>query len=1165
MFIKKLELQGFKSFPDRTKLVFHPGITAIVGPNGTGKSNIVDAFLWVIGGSRPKSVRGERVEDIIFNGNSRQPALGMADVFLTLGNEGEEMTISHRVFRTSEGEYRLDGKAVRLRDIQETLWKKGVAEKEYFVIEQGAIGSFVTSKPTEKRLLLEEAAGTAFYKDKKKQAQNKLEISEQNLIRLEDIISEVEKAKNSLQRQAQAANRYRKLRERIRELSALHYQRKLRQLERRQEEVIRHYNDCLDRERLVISRLKTEEKDLAQKRKELWDLERSLKESRERLFSLRSQVTRLETEIDKDTKRIEHLQDKRKEDDQDIAELGDDLAQLEKEQAQAEDNLRSLELDFAAKQDELGRAELESRAAREKTVDGSRQLEKTRDAYLAKISELTEVKNESAKVEKELELIIRQEERLQSQAVDLQLTLQQKEEFLRQLNDCLTQSQLEREEKERSLAQQRIRLEELSLSLEETRRELASVKEKREEDNYHLQALKKVREALAQPDQGDSLPGSLGVLSDLIEANPEDAPLVDLFWKEEVRSVLISSEDFMKGLAGKRLRGNFLLLPPKPKALVSDEVLANPQVLGLLKSRLKPGDKLKEQISHLPEAVIVTSVQSAIELWLEHPSLNFITPAGDLLLSSGLLKLGQSEEGIIALNQEIKKLGERVSVRDSEIQPLASRLEERNKEKEKLDDELRGEEELRAQLQKTIGDLEKEREFTLAEKEKIAGTHTILNQEIVTLRAERQSLAGKTEVSLERIRVLNEEERALKEASENLERELALYQQKDQEEGRLFFELKGNRDLVQERIQNTGTQSRRIAVGKEGTRAKIEALKEEIRDGEAAELALKEHIRELEERARKSEEEKNAGETALSEKELLFQKTQGEQEALEQGLKKTREDEEKMKEDRVKWEITKAELERDLLNLEETCWQDLKKTLHEVKVERFEESIADDEIEAQLSEDNETLQKYKAVNLMAEEEFIAQKQRYDFLVQQKKDLRESIDSTQEAIKKIDEESKIQFLTALSEVNKNFQEVFALLFKGGVAEVKLLDTENPLESGVDIIAQPPGKKVQNLVLLSGGEKSLTSLAFLFALFRYKPTPFCFLDEVDAALDDVNLARFLDLMKNIKSQTQFVIITHNYKTMEVADYIYGTTMVEPNVTKIYSVKLEKKEEQPALDHS
>jgi chromosome segregation protein len=289
---------------------------------------------------------------------------------------------------------------------------------------------------------------------------------------------------------------------------------------------------------------------------------------------------------------------------------------------------------------------------------------------------------------------------------------------------------------------------------------------------------------------------------------------------------------------------------------------------------------------------------------------------------------------------------------------------------------------------------------------------------------------------------------------------------------------------------------------------------------------------------------------------LLRKRTEAE--TLEKGLAESREELERKKEERVKWEIGKAEIDRDMVNLEESCWQELKKTLHEVRSEKPEVELSDAEIDEQLAEAEEDLQRIKTVNLMAEEEYTSHKERYDFLVHERDDLRQSIDSTQEAIRKIDEESQTQFLTALSEVNKNFQEIFTLLFKGGSAEVKLLDDANMQESGVEIIAQPPGKKVQNVQLLSGGEKSLTSLAFLFALFRYKPTPFCILDEVDAALDDVNLTRFLDLMKEIKKGTQFIIITHNYKTMEVADYIYGTTMAEPNITKLYSVKLEKQQE-------
>ena len=424
--------------------------------------------------------------------------------------------------------------------------------------------------------------------------------------------------------------------------------------------------------------------------------------------------------------------------------------------------------------------------------------------------------------------------------------------------------------------------------------------------------------------------------------------------------------------------------------------------------------------------------------------------------------------------------------------------------------------------------------------------------------------------------------------------------------------MNGLRDRIE------GLEKRKEAAG-----AKISLLEEDARRSDEDRTRLKEAILGLRENVKALEAEQAAGESALASSEDGLLRTRKELEESEAAIQGTRAEEEAAKDERVKHEIHKAEVERDLVNLDETCWQELKKTLAELKAEaeagkqapaappaaadqELEDlgeapedeageasaegeaaaektgvqpeggkprraakkwkplaEMADDEVERELEESKENLNRYKAVNLMAEEEYLEQKKRYDFLAEQRQDLRESIHSTQEAILKIDEESKAQFLKALEEVNKNFQEIFTALFKGGNAEVKLLEPENLLESGVEIVAQPPGKRVQNLNLLSGGEKSLTSLSFLFALFRYRPSPFCFLDEVDAALDDVNLARFLDLLKKIKHQTQFVLITHNYKTMEVADYIYGTTMSEPNMTKLLSVKLEKKGGGEALN--
>jgi len=1215
MIIKKLELQGFKSFAERTKIVFHPGITAIVGPNGTGKSNLVDAMLWVLGGLRQKTVRGDRTEDVIFNGNAKKPPLSMADAILTLGSEEKELAVSHRVFRSGESEYRMNGKTVRLKDITDELWKHAIGEKEYFVIEQGSIGNFVTSKPTEKRALIEEAAGTAYYKDKKKQAQSKLESTGQNLVRLEDIILEVEKAKNSLQRQAQAANRYRRLRERIRELTSHHYQRKFAYLERTQKEAAGLYSESLSREQAITARIRSEEKGIAGKRRKLWELEKSLKENQESVYGLKSHIARAEGDIERESKRVEFFEEKRKRLESDRNELLEDVLLLTRELEETRGRLDSLAGELETSRVEADRsAELLEQARGEKAL-AEKEIEALREAYLRALEDTTETKNESVRSEKELELLARQEEKLAAQL----------DEHARELDENVSRTvDLEKEISghlalKDSAAQ---RKENLRAALDAARTSLAGIqaeldawKSRRDETAYHLQALRKIEEKERGEVTTDEIPGALGILADLIRTSPEDAPLFDVFWREEAGSRVVPAEEFLKG-APEGLRGTYLLIPVKDKPAVSGDVLGRPEVIGLLKSRLEPHDRIRESLARLEDAVIVRAIGDAVRIWLDHPELNFLTPSGDLLLSSGLLKLGDRPGGMIALAAEIRKLEEEVARAEVGMAPLLSRLEAMTGEKAGIERDLENERELHGRAERALEDRQKEHKFSRTEGERIRASRDVLGRELELLRAEKEKL-GRTFGELgEKVLAREAEARSLKDRIDEKERALAGSLEKVSATERRYFETKAGLDLLQEKMnglagQIQGTDKRKAAAG-----AKISLLEEDARRSDEDKARLKNDIQALREKAKALAAEQSAAESALSGAEAGLQNVRKELEELEAAVRKTREDEEAAKDERVKHEIRKAEVERDLVNLDEVCWQELKKTLAELRAEaeaakqtpatpvaaeeaEIEElgeagdeeaeevpaeaaekaetsgaqpeaarprrtarkrqpvaEMADDEVEKELEDARESLNRYKAVNLMAEEEYLEQKKRYEFLVRQHQDLRDSIRATEEAILKIDEESKVQFLKALEEVNKNFQEIFTALFKGGNAEVKLLEPENPLESGVEIVAQPPGKRVQNLSLLSGGEKSLTSLAFLFALFRYRPSPFCFLDEVDAALDDVNLSRFLDLLKKIKHQTQFVLITHNYKTMEVADYIYGTTMSEPNMTKLLSVKLEKK---------
>jgi chromosome segregation protein len=1158
MIIKKLELQGFKSFHDRTKIVFHPGITAIVGPNGTGKSNIVDAILWVLGGQRQKGLRGEKTEDIIFNGNAKKPPLGMADVTMALEHQEEQIAINHRAFRSGESEYRLNGKSARLKDIQDTLWKRAVAEKEYFVIEQGSVGTILTTKPAEKRALLEEAAGTAFYKDKKREAQSKLASSEQNLIRLEDIISEVGRSKNSLQRQAQAAVRYRKLREKARELTGLNYRRKLAQLELKHREAVRLHGDTLAQEKDLAVRIKSAEKDLADRRRDVWELEKAIKEGQEALYQLESQSNRTEAEKDKEARRIELLQEKEKEATRAAQELEQELSSLQSEISQRRRARRELEQALEQKQMEAARAADDGRSVRESFSLLEKSIEGLKSQHLQRLLELTELRNENLKAEKEMEILTRQETKWSEQLVEENSLLRAKEESLGIIERDLEKARNAALEKERLAAELDNSREAKEGARKQLQERIGEAEKARDEGRYRLQALKKMEENLSGPVSEEPIPEALGRLAELIEADAADVALIDTLWKEEAGLPVIPALDYLRKAEERAPRGRFLLVSPRKAWTPPPPPPESPGVLGYLKSRLRPSPKAQDLLGQLKEAVIVKDIRSGIELWLGHPELNFVTPQGDLLLSSGLLRVGRGEEGVFALEQEVRKIEGRLFIRESEISPLAAELEENEKEIGKLREDAATSAAFREELKKEIHELEKKKIASQAEREKIAGNVILLEKELEILRRDKQNLALKRESFLQEIGRLTEEERSLQARIETEEKDFAASRGRSIEEEKRSIGLLADTALLEERLGHITVQIQELDEREESSRKKILSLRGESDQSREELASVRTAVGSLEIRAGELDREKTARRTGLTQMEADLLQKQNEAEALDKKLAESREELEGKKEERVRWEIAKAEIDRDMVNLEETCWQELKKTLHEVKDEKPEIELTDAEIEEQLAEAEENLQRIKTVNLMAEEEYIGHKERYDFLIHERDDLRQSIDATQEAIRKIDEESQTRFLAALMEVHKNFQEVFGLLFKGGSAEVRLQDENNAQESGVEIIAQPPGKKVQNVALLSGGEKSLTSLAFLFALFRYRPTPFCILDEVDAALDDVNLARFLDLMKEIKKDTQFIIITHNYKTMEVADYIYGTTMAEPNITTLYSVKLEKQQE-------
>ncbi len=772
MIIKKLELQGFKSFAERTRIVFHPGITAIVGPNGTGKSNLVDAMLWVLGGHRQKNVRGDRTDEVIFSGNAKRPALSMADAVLSLADGDDSLAVSHRAFRSGESEYRMNGKTVRLKDIQDELWRHAIGEKEYFVIEQGAIGNFVTSKPNEKRQFIEEAAGTAYYKDKKRQAQAKLESTGQNLVRLEDIIIEVEKAKNSLQRQAQAANRYRRLRERIRELTSHHYQRKLVLLESAQREAAARYEAGLALEQEATARLRNEEKDAAARRREHWDLEKALKESQEKLFGLKSSAARIESDIERESKRVEFFEEKKKRAETDRDELLGDVLHLTREIEELKERLGGFEGTLASRRTEVDAAAAELAAAKDARHAAEQEIERLRGFYLQSLQALTETKNESVRAEKELELLIRQEEKLAAQLAEQAGYLVDNTGRTAALDAEIVDQRVRRQTLVGRAEGVKTALGAARADLERSRRELDALRSRRDETAYHLQALRKIDEKERGESAADEVPGGLGILAEIIRTDPANAVLFDAFWRDGARSRVVPAEEFLRDLP-EGLRGTYLLVPAAARPAIPAEVLDRPGVVGQLKSLLEPDERLRDRLAGLEDAVIVRGAGDAVRIWLDHPELNFLTPSGDLLLSSGLLRLGQRAEGAVVLTSEMRGLEAELAGFEAGALPLAAEVEERTKAIEALEAELAAVREELERAERVIQDREREARYGRGDGERIRTTQAVFGRELDQLRDEKTRLTEALRGTGEGLARIAAEARDLKAGIEARERAYA--------------------------------------------------------------------------------------------------------------------------------------------------------------------------------------------------------------------------------------------------------------------------------------------------------------------------------------------------------------------------------------------------------
>jgi chromosome segregation protein len=1271
--LKKIQILGFKSFCDRTEVTLPgEGLAAVVGPNGCGKSNILDAVSWVLGEQSAKSLRGAKMEDVIFAGTRDRKPLGMAEVSLTLidpdtygegplakgsgeekpaepespdwdeeqrrqelaaeteeiiadaqpgqaleeesgepGNEAPaapadgavvlkirrrkfrrtparagEITITRRLFRSGESEYLLNGKLCRLRDIQDIFMGTGLGPESYAIIEQERIGQILSSKPFDRRAMIEEAAGITRFKTKKRLAELRLEQAKQNLARVNDIFEEVTRQLGSLKRQAAKAERYAAIREELRAKLRVVLASKLRAMDAEQSALTLEINALNERVEKGAAEVESLDAEHAAEVARGYQLDISAREA-----SARGNQAALDLEraVARHHGNEERIADLRSRAAAGSAELEQARLQLEGLSAERDQHRVFLEQAAAAAagfREQANSQNMQAREAATAVAQAEQQLESERRLVMQSLAQAGNARRETAQAEEALAALDREAQRLSTEAEaarrDLEalgvergqasLHFESVTEMLQRLEGEIRGLRADfdskrREEQETKRRADQLRAERATLTGRRT-----SLENLIREHSYSTDTVRKIFRARSQGAHREaSSLAPVGTLADFLEVEGQYESVVDEYLRDELNFVVVKSWDAAE--AGMRLlktdvdgRATFLVHPSDSQAKFSfavdesDRVPLTQDGVVRLKNCIRVldgfGTSLEAILPKLREGYVAPDAETARSLALENPQAFFLAPTGECFHNVTVTGGKPRAEGPLALKRELRETQKKLDAVEAELGQAETAV---------------------AALGRGIAELSrmidaKSEERRLAERESANHSAALRQMEAEVRRLEAR-LSGWT---LETAR--NQDTRAAKQALIERKRQEAARLEAEhfaaeERQRKLEAELAGRREAREQRQQAAAQAVAELAGleerkrGAEAAFSRIDRMFSEI-SRRVAQLEQQIAAAVAEEAQRNAENEELATRRALlseQREQALKESTAWAEEARllrvalhegEQQLKALRGELDALRETRSVRSTRAARLAADLQHLEESCSADLGIPAWELRDSQNLPALEP----ATLAEEDEACRGLKVkldamgpVNMMALEEYKETAERHGFLETQRKDLLDSIENTQSSIREIDLISRQKFEEAFARINENFSATFTRLFSGGQAFMKLTDEENVGESGIDIVASPPGKKLQNVLLLSGGEKALTALSLLVGIFQFQPSPFCVLDEVDAPLDETNVGRLAEMLKGMSAGTQFVLVTHSKRMMTSADLIYGVTMQEPGVSKVVSVRM------------
>ncbi|MFC4076421.1 chromosome segregation protein SMC [Salinithrix halophila] len=1184
MHLKRLDMIGFKSFANRTELEFVPGVTAVVGPNGSGKSNVTDGMRWVLGEQSAKSLRGASMQDVIFSGSDTRKPVGYCEVAITFDNTDQklnldysEVTVTRRVYRSGDSEYFINKQGCRLRDITELFMDTGIGKEAYSMIGQGRIDEILSTKSEDRRAIFEEAAGIVKYKSRKREAEKKLETTEQNLSRIQDLVSELESQVEPLAEQAEKAKRYKELKAELTQAEIGLYVHKIETLHQNWQEANQKLGSLNEKQAEWTADVSGREAELEKLRWEIGQKEKQVE-------TLQGELLQVSEELEKVEGQREVLLERSRNRAVSIEELKERIQALTGEIEEREAEWLHQKERLAKKEAQLVEVEAKLKEAQEKLAASGNtavlDLDELKQRLSALLQERTRLESEQGYLEeqgaqtKEAREKVVAQEALEKQA-DKELA-DRKEWLDRELAEV--DAALEScAEQFRELGKERQQLDpaiqEAAKILRQAEQKLDGFHSRREivkdMEAEHAGFFQGVKEILKARDRGaKELSGIFGAVAQLIQVPAEYEAAIETALGGAMQHLVVEDEE--TGRAGirflkERRAGRATFLPlnviqgrffPSHEKGNLEEV---PGFVGMAADLVKCEQPYRKVVLNLLGQVVVARTLEDANLIARRIGYRYriVTLDGDVVNPGGSMSGGsqqKSKANLLGRSRQVEELEKQIEAAKAEWQAAKEEHDElltRRKELEESLEDLREEgEELRLTQQELKGS---EREWTVesrnhdGQKKKTAAERARLDKEVDRIRIQREELERKITAS-------EEEEARLKKAIHASQERVAQHASEKDAANKEITDWRISAARLHQEREYLAADCERLGREKEKAEKEAEESRDRLARLEAGEEDQSEEARTLEGKAEDLREQKEStfeALTAAKEERDRLHSDRGEKESeLKKSQQGMRKHEEELHQQEVRANRLDVELNHQLEKLAEEY-----EISYELAKDRYPQPEDPKQAEREVRSLRGKIAALGEVNLGAIEEHGRLSTRFNFLAGQRDDLLEAKETLFQVIRDIEGEMSTRFSQTFEAIRVEFTDVFAKMFGGGRADLRLTEPENLLETGIEIIAQPPGKKPQSLGLLSGGERALAAIALLFAVLRYKPVPFCVLDEVDAALDEANLSRFTRYLREFSQKTQFIIITHRKRTMEGADVMYGVTMEEAGVSKIVSVKLEE----------